>query len=367
LQNKVIPAKRVAKRDSFLISRLYQTTMATVKTKASGTARPKNNVEAAAPIPPLLGAQLREAREAANLTLEAVAEELMIRKYYLIAIEDGAYRNLPERVYAIGFVQNYCNLLGLDTPTLIEQFKREAYGGRGAAAARVELNMPTPASQSMLPSRSALFAVGGALLILVVGGLIWSARAPQQPATSIPQPPTISEEAAPASMVQSADVAPVANADDFINAAPVPDKTAIVSGEGTITTTDPDADIAANTAAHDAADKNAETAPVAADTATGVATTTTPTAAPPAGTRILVEALQSSWVEVADADGNILYTNILRVGQALPIPNKPGVTLTTGNASGIQLVIDGKKMGPLGRTGEVKRAITLDPDKLSKR
>lgn len=244
---------------------------------------------------------------------------------------------------------------------MVEQFKREAYGNRAAQVDRIELNMPTPTSQSMLPPRGTMLAIGALLLVLVIGGLIWTAQSDEAAHSSLQPPPASQLEDEALSQIINQNPTQAA-ADPF--APPVPETTSIVSSAGTVTTTDPtqlplptpqQSDQAAVPSATEAA-KN-ETVSAAATGAT---------AAPP-GTRILVEALQPSWVEITDADGNILYTNILRVGQALPIPNKPGVTLTTGNASGVQLVLDGKKLGPLGRAGEVKRGVPLNPDALSQR
>jgi cytoskeleton protein RodZ len=346
--------------------------MATGKTKASSTVRNRMNApkspssaQAASPAP-LLGPTLREAREARELSLDTVADELMIRRYYLESLEDGQYRQLPERVYAVGFVQNYAQLLGLDAATLVEQFKREAYGGRGAAAARMELSMPAPPSQNLLPNKSTLFVIGGLLVLILVGGIVWNTRSPHSAETQIPQPPAVATNDMAINSVSSSDAPPAP-------AAPVPDKTAIVSSAGTVTTANPPmgaADIAAPEPA--APDFVSATPPAQASAAVPAAETPATPATPPAaaavapkGTRILIEALQPSWVEIADADGNILFTNILRLGQALPIPDKAGITLTTGNAAGVQIILDGKKLGALGRTGEVKRAIALDPSKLS--
>lgn len=354
---------------------MTHTDMATAKTKAAASSRQKN--APSAPPAPVLGAQLRAAREARELSLDTVAEELMIRKYYLESLEEGLYRQLPERVYAVGFVFNYAQLLGMNPDAMVEQFKREAYGGRGAAAARMELTMPTPVSQSMLPSRNTLFIIGAALLVLIISGVIWSTRAPRTAENDIPQPPTVADTSPSLSSVS----APQTNA-------PVPDTTAIVSSTGTVKTSNPETvssapapaapDFAAAIPPAPATQADTTNTAPAADAATPATTpaadtANAPAAAPavdtpaikaPAGTRILIEALQPSWVEITDADGNILFTNILRMGQALPIPNKPGIALTTGNAAGVQIILDGQKMGPLGRAGEVKRAVTLDPDKL---
>lgn len=333
--------------------------MATSKTKASGTVRQKNNTDQASATPPAatLGNQLREAREARDLSIDTVANELMIRKFYLTSLEEGTYRHLPERVYAVGFVKSYAELLGLDQHSAVEQFKREAYGSRGAAVDRIELNMPTPTSQSMLPPRGTILAITACLALLIIGGLIWSRNADDPVTHTIPQPPAAAHTAddITSTVPQAEQVAP----EGF--AAPVPETTAIVSSAGTVTTTDP-----ASVPAPAVTGTDSSSTTEQADTQTAAATAPLATTAPE-GTRILVEALQPSWVEIADAEGNILYTNILRVGQALPIPNKPGMTLTTGNASGVQLVLDGKKLGPLGRAGEVKRGVALDPDSLNQR
>ncbi len=341
--------------------------MATGKTKAASTAKQKTVIPAPeSPAVAPLGQQLRAAREARDLTIEMVADELMIRKYYLDCLEDGIYRELPERVYAVGFVNNYAHLLGLDASLIVEQFKREAYGGRGVPTARVELAMPTPVSQSLLPNRLALFIIAALLVVFIVGGVIWNTRKPANLDAPTPQPPAVQNETLGLNSV---------SANSVVNSPPVPDRTAIVSSTGTVTTTNPAS--AVNADVSDAAPVPAApdfAAPETVATPTAAAPTTTPAVTPaiktppikaPEGTRILVEALQPSWVEIADAEGNILFTNILRLGQALPIPNKPGVTLTTGNAAGVQIILDGKKLGALGKTGEVKRAVALEPAQLT--
>jgi cytoskeleton protein RodZ len=367
LQNRRIRAKRMASVNRF-ISQIVQVTMATSKTKASGTAKQKNNSDQApsATASPALGKQFQEAREARDLSIDTVANELMIRKFYLTSLEEGSYRNLPERVYAVGFVRSYAELLGLDKHALVEQFKREAYGSRAAQVDRIELNMPTPTSQSMLPPRGTILTIGTLLVVLVIGGLIWNAQSNEQSHPALQPPPSaqIADDALSQIINQNPD-APAA--DTF--AAPVPETTSVVSSTGTVTTANPTQmppEQAPSATPDTQANSVPEAAPVA-EQAQAAETPAAPAAAAPAGTRILVEALQPSWVEIADADGNILYTNILRVGQALPIPNKAGITLTTGNASGVQLVLDGKKLGPLGRAGEVKRGVSLNPDSLTQR
>jgi cytoskeleton protein RodZ len=57
--------------------------------------------------------------------LSEVADELKIREFYLQAIEDGAFEDLPEGTYAVGFVRAYADLLGLDSAEIAARFRAE--------------------------------------------------------------------------------------------------------------------------------------------------------------------------------------------------------------------------------------------------
>lgn len=83
-------------------------------------------------------------------------------------------------------------------------------------------------------------------------------------------------------------------------------------------------------------------------------------AAPAAPGRIVVRATAESWIEVKDANGNIIFTKLMQPGETWTAPQEPGLTLTTGNAGGTQLVVDGKVTAPLGTPGEVERNQPLD-------
>lgn len=68
--------------------------------------------------------KLKLTREEQNLSLEDVSNKLLIRSKYLNAIESGNFSELPERVYAIGFIKNYANFLGLNASEFISEYKR---------------------------------------------------------------------------------------------------------------------------------------------------------------------------------------------------------------------------------------------------
>jgi len=83
-------------------------------------------------------------------------------------------------------------------------------------------------------------------------------------------------------------------------------------------------------------------------------------AEPQAG--LAVRASADSWIQVRDHTGQVLFSRILRAGESWPVPAGPGLVLTTGNAGGTELVLDGAVTPPLGTPGAVRRDLPLDPD-----
>ncbi len=77
--------------------------------------------------------------------------------------------------------------------------------------------------------------------------------------------------------------------------------------------------------------------------------------------RIVLRALQDSWVQVRDRQDGLLLTRVLRSGDTYRVPDQAGLTLLTGNAGGIELEVDGIRLAPLGPIGAVRRQIALDP------
>jgi cytoskeletal protein RodZ len=67
-----------------------------------------------------LGNALRGKREELNLTLKEVENATSIRTLYLQAIEDGRASHFISNAYALGFIRQYANFLGMDSETLIK-------------------------------------------------------------------------------------------------------------------------------------------------------------------------------------------------------------------------------------------------------
>ena len=79
--------------------------------------------------------------------------------------------------------------------------------------------------------------------------------------------------------------------------------------------------------------------------------------------RVILVARQEAWVQVSSATQEV-WTRVLRTGDRYLVPNDPTLTLATGNAGGLDIMVDGKKVPSLGPVGVVRRGISLDPNRL---
>lgn len=126
--------------------------------EVSGAAKPADT-------PRGVGYRLAQARESAGYSLDDVAGYLRVRRNYLEAIEAERYDALPGRTYAIGFVRAYAELLGLDAPRLVNEFKAET----AALKSRTELVFPSPPPEGRIPGGAILF-VSVLVALLAYGG-----------------------------------------------------------------------------------------------------------------------------------------------------------------------------------------------------
>jgi cytoskeleton protein RodZ len=65
-------------------------------------------------------------------------------------------------------------------------------------------------------------------------------------------------------------------------------------------------------------------------------------------------------VLVTDADGKALLDHVMKPGETFPVPDQDGLKLTTGNSSGITLLLDGKPLPRLARTSSILHDVPLD-------
>lgn len=126
-------------------------------------------------------------------------------------------------------------------------------------------------------------------------------------------------------------------------------------------------------ASEDEAVESAESESAEAEEQAAAADTDSPEAETPAGrvfgdegaARIVVRAKTNSWIQVRDdTSGQLLLTRMLRTGDEYHVPDRTGLSLLTGNAGALDIMVDGESVPPLGATGDVRRNVALDADRL---
>lgn len=172
--------------------------------------------------------------------------------------------------------------------------------------ARVELNFPVPASESKAPPLSyTVMGVMAAVIILAIWGVYYAVS---------PSPATVPE--VPENLSQTS----ITDAPSVVEAPPPP----------------------------------AEAPKV--ETSTDVA-----------DGQMVLEVVQSSWVEIKNKDGASILRQVLKPGDKYMVPDEPGLTLSTGNAGGILVKIGDLPGTPLGKVAEVKRNMPLKADAFAKK
>jgi len=285
-----------------------------------------------------VGAELAAARERLGWTLPDIAAHLRIRLPFLVAIEQGRIEELPGTAYAMGFVRTYAKSLGLEPDAIARRFRAEV----ADVARKPELAFPAPVPERGVPA-GAVVMLGA---VLAIGAYIgWYRASGDKPGAEPvrPVPERLAELVAP----------PVAT----------PAPTAV-----------PEPPVAA--AAPPAA---APIAPLPAIPPSSAAAAVVPNAIPPAltvqpapapgsqatlpeGTRIVLRARAEAWMQVRDRQGQVLLNRVLRAGETWPVPPKLALLLTTGNAGGTELLVDGAPSASLGVDGAVRRDLPLDAD-----
>ena len=106
-----------------------------------------------------VGERLREAREAAGLSLEDIATSTRIPTRHLESIEASDFTRLPAPTYTVGFAKNFAGAVGLDRAEIGEQLRAEM-GGTRPISTTAEVFEPADPARAM-PKWLIFGAIGG--------------------------------------------------------------------------------------------------------------------------------------------------------------------------------------------------------------
>jgi cytoskeleton protein RodZ len=310
-----------------------------------------------------IGAMLRKRREEVGQDLAAISAVTHIKPVFLKAIEEGRRKDLPGTAYMIGYIRTYADYLGFDGNRLITDYHAELAGQRKWIDKRADPVEPAPAAAAVSHIQASPVVVLGGVVVLALAAYgAWSIFSDVEGETETTAVETPVEEPAPA------EPAPAEEPESVAGQPAVPSPTNAEASTGAeqaapteeIAPADP-APVEAPAAAEDQVPPEADIA----STGEEVVEESPPQAAADgeAG-KIVVRARLESWIQVTNEQKEVVFSRVLRSGETYTVPEEKGLMLTTGNAGGIEISVNGKKVKSLGTVGLVKRDIPLDPKKL---
>lgn len=272
------------------------------------------------------GELLRNARAYRGVSLVDAERATRINRRYLAALEQEAFDQLPPLTYARGIVRIYAQYLGLDPVTVLAKFE-EAHGQRSTGFRVVPAVRPV---QEPLMHWAPNFAVIAFMLAIsaIVFALVYTTYlAPRQQPT-------------PALLASTENTTPVPTVPPSLNVdtpEPMNSPAVVPSASPTASTT--------------------STAPLAAPTLaaapektllSSVEPTLPPTPEAPSGEHLFeIVTTGRVWVQ-ATVDGRIVLAEVLDAGARRTYRGQT-LTVSSGNAPLVRVIVDGEDRGPLGQ------------------
>jgi len=306
---------------------------------------------------PAFGEKLKLEREKRKITLEQISASTKIGTRMLQALEEDKFDQLPGGIFNKGFVRAYARFVGLDedqtvadyleasgdAPPVSTEIAEPEDGFRDNAARENAENVSRLETIGDAPSRELPWGLFAALLLVVALSLsLWSHRQREHARQSLRHAQTTAATPSPAeqSSTQGSNETP--------SQAPVED-----TGAGSASAVSPHG----GSSAGESAPPNAAQ-PVPANPSSARAASVAP-AAIPGQFSVVVEAREESWISIS-ADGKTLVSKVLPAGAVRTARGSKEISVTAGNAAGVDILFNGKKFDLGGESGEVK-TVTFGP------
>lgn len=277
-----------------------------------------------------IGDVLRKAREAIDTSLDDISALLKIRSDHLQALENDDFERLPGSVYAIGFIRTYATHLGLNAGELIERYKA------AVAVPHLEDQSPNPQTDVEPISGAVKIAIG--VMAVFVVYILWliAGGAGDDKNTRIASAPAVA-------------TAPSTSATPVSPSISAPSTTSK-------TTEKPAAETpAANVQPALVSDQNLDV-PVEVSAIE-------PLVAPSAlveDANIEIRAARRTWMRIESAEGQVLFSSIIRQGEGFKLESADGYTLATRDAGALEFYVNDKAVGAVGRRGQILTARKIE-------
>jgi cytoskeleton protein RodZ len=281
-----------------------------------------------------LGPYLRGLREAKGMSLDDIARSTRVGRRHLEALESDTFTELPAPVFVKGFIRAYCEFLDSSSDEALGLY-RETTGEPAAPHGPLRpLLAPRTRRAGPLAISIILFVALGASLFALRLGL----QSSRKDSVSAPAKEEAGKAATPtpaASAAKPAADMPTAPSTAQTPAAPSAPAAALApsSGSAALTTS---------------ASASTPTPP----------SSSAPGEAKPGNHHLIVRAIEPTWLRVQVDDGQVAE-ELLQTGAVREWTATRRFTLTVGNAGGVEIDLNGKRMPSLGAKGAVIQRLVL--------
>lgn len=303
-----------------------------------------------------LGAQLRQAREAKELTLQDVSNHLRFSTKQIEALENNQFDAFPDGMMARGFIRSYAKYLGVDAEPLLDEYRANT-GDETQKVIVVKSSMrPVALTEESWPWLKYILATI-VILLFLLAWMLYVEFMPEQTSAISGQTstglPMIQQDT-----VQQADDTPAASDQAALPEVALPSAERATEADTAasvqdITTAQPSsapADAAGSTAAAPAVDAvQTAQAVIQPDTAVNGNAQT-----------IRLSFTGQSWVSVTDKTGKLIYEKLAQRGADETVAAVPPVTVVIGNATDTKLQYRGQAIDLSANTKNNVARITLE-------
>ena len=277
------------------------------------------------------GAALRSAREARGLHIAALAAMLKVPQAKLEALEADRHQDLPDATFARALARAVCRALKVDAEPVLALLPR----GNEATLDRVSPGLNQPFRERALSQDGLSLEIFKSPVVLAAAGLLLAA---------------LLVYVLPSNWIEGLSQR-LGGTEAASVAAPLPGEAASVAE--LTPAAQPEA-VSASDAAAPLALASAPAVPAPALVVPAAQTapaSVAPAVAPVAGgVPLQVKVSSESWIEVVDAQGQVLLSRLLRPGEQASLSGQAPLKLRIGNVAGTELVFRGQPVDLASRS-----------------
>lgn len=301
-----------------------------------------------------IGTEFRRLRTIRGERIEDIATYLDIKVTYLFGIEQGDLSVMPGKREAKSTIRSYADYLGLDGSGIVAPMDPIIASLDGDKA-------PPSAAQPYKLDRTSAVMLASSVVLGVVVGWSWLGDADQFDLLAPPGPADGVEEQSglvPAEG-ETGDALALETASDKTTEALLADLRSALSEQGVDTLAATDAgDILDDVKA---SEKEELPVNVLATLVARQGEGAHIYEAENTDARVIVRAVRHVSVEVASQSRDYVWTRDMKPGEMMLVPNRDDLDLWTADGGGVEILLDGRVLPPLGPSGKVISSLPLAP------